>query len=78
MSWPLPTTTRRKPSQRIGIACITGGIAYRAEEDYNRSIADLSAAIALDPTDAAGFTTRRKSYSAERDYDGAIAEFSEQ
>ena len=53
------------------------GLAHIHKKDYDPAIADLSEAIRLDPTYAAGFMHRGNTYARRGDFDRALADHSE-
>ena len=53
------------------------GIAYDAQRDYNRAIADYSTAISLDGRAATDFSNRGRAYHAQKDNDRALADYTE-
>jgi len=55
----------------------TRGVAYHAQQDYARAIADFDAALALDSTDAAAYTARGVTHTARRAHADAVADFTE-
>ena len=67
MSTPSPTTTKRSGSIRIPAAYDHRGLAYRSKGDHDRSIADFSEAIRLDPKFAAAYYHRGRAHQAKAD-----------
>jgi tetratricopeptide (TPR) repeat protein len=53
------------------------GRAYGLKEQYDRAIADLDAAIRVDPTNALAYNNRGLAYDAKGEHDRAIANLSE-
>ena len=51
------------------------GAAYVNKKDYDRSIADHTKAIELDPNYAAAYYNRGVAYHNKHDYDRAIADY---
>ena len=53
------------------------GLAYAAQHDYARAIADYSGAIRLNPQYAQAFNNRGNTYRIQKDYARAIADYDE-
>jgi tetratricopeptide (TPR) repeat protein len=51
------------------------GLAYRAEDDYNRAIADYDKAIGLDPRDGLDYMERAFAYEKKGDLTKALTDF---
>jgi len=56
-------------------AIINRGVAYSAKKDYDRAIADYSAAIKLAPGIALAFNNRGRAFLAKKEYGRAIADY---
>src|SRR5205085_567026 len=55
----------------------TGGVSAQEKQDYDKAIADYTAAIGLDPTNASAYQNRGFNWSQKHDYDKAIADYTE-
>ena len=56
---------------------IKRGDAYRAENNYDRAIAEYSQAIKIDPTSVLSYFNRGIAFGAMKNYDRAIADYNE-
>ena len=52
-----------------------GIIYYQQQRDWDRVIAENTRAIELDPNDARAYGWRAHAFSAKKDYDRAIADY---
>ena len=59
------------------VAFYDRALAYRAIQDHDRAIADLTEAIRLNPRKASAFAIRGNLYLDQRAYELAIADYSE-
>ncbi len=69
------TSASRKTKQNKIAAYINRGGAYRAKGDFDRAIADLDAALHLDPRSAAALIERASVFHAKGDLDRAIGDY---
>jgi F-type H+-transporting ATPase subunit a len=69
------TAASRKTKQNKIAAYINRGGAYRAKGDFGRAIADLDAALRLDPRSAAALIERASVYHAKGDLDRSLADY---
>jgi tetratricopeptide (TPR) repeat protein len=58
------------------VAAVNRGLAYSAKKDYDRTIADYSEAIKLDPKYASAFYWRGKAKQMKGDASGGAADIS--
>lgn len=68
---------KQETSEVLGAAYYYRGNAYADKKDHDRSIADYSEAIRLDPQNDAAYLNRGMEYTDKRGHDRAIADFSE-
>jgi len=67
----------RETPPRLAKAYDSRGIAYAKKADYDRAIADFSAAIRLDPNNAGYYSNRGNAYNDKGDHARAIADLNE-
>lgn len=68
----------RESRRNLAIAFGNRGMAHRAKNEYDRSIADYNEAIRLKPEVTSpynAYTGRAEAYSSKKDYDRAIADY---
>jgi len=65
----------REWGRSLSIAYMSRGLAYKANGDLDRALADYTKAIELDPKDAYAYYNRGLHYRAKGDLDHAIADY---
>jgi tetratricopeptide (TPR) repeat protein len=68
-------SSRERPAS-LYAALTNRGISYYDKRDYDRAIADYTAAIQLNLNESTAFNNRGNTYKAKGDLDRAIADFS--
>src|SRR5215831_3580569 len=70
-------SSRDHNPRELAVAFTNRGLAYRAQGDFDRAIADYDAAIKLDPGYAVAFNNRGAARRDQGEYDRAIADYTE-
>ena len=69
--------TRSLKSAERAAAHLNRGTAYLRKGEADRALADLNAALKIDPADVVALTRRGEAHSAKADFQSAFADFSE-
>jgi lipoprotein NlpI len=68
---------RSLKSAERAAAHLNRGVAYLRKGDADRALADLNAALEIDPADVVALNRRGEAYAAKADFQRAFADFSE-